>query len=50
LRRFEMKKNEYDAAEVVELGEARSIVLGGKILMPGLDSSGMEPFDRQYEE
>ena len=45
-----MKKNEYDAAEVVEIGKAQSVVLGGKILMPGLDNPGMEPFDRQYEE
>jgi hypothetical protein len=45
-----MRKNEYDAAEVVEIGEARSVVLGEKILMPGLDSSGMEPIDRQYQE
>ena len=45
-----MKKNEYDAAEVVEIGEARSVVLGGKTLVPDLDSSGMEPIDRQYEE
>ena len=45
-----MKKNEYDAAEVVEIGEARSVVLGGKIGLPDLDSSGMEPIDRHYEE
>ena len=45
-----MKKNEYDAAEVVEIGEARAIVLGQKIWLAGLDSSGMEPIDRQYEE
>lgn len=45
-----MKKNEYDAAEVVELGEAQSVVLGAKILMQGLDSSGMEPYDRQWED
>ena len=45
-----MKKNEYDAAEVVEIGPAQAVVLGGKILMPDLDSSGMEPMDRHYEE
>jgi len=45
-----MKKNEYDAAEVVEIGPARAIVLGSKILMPDLDSSGMDPMDRHYEE
>lgn len=44
-----MKKNEYDAAEVVEIGEARSVVLGSKILLPDLDSSGMDPIDRHYE-
>jgi len=45
-----MKKNEYDAAEVVELGEARSVVLGQKAITLDLDSSGMEPMDRQYED
>jgi len=45
-----MKKNEYDAAEVVELGEVRSIVLGHKTVTPELDSTAMEPMDRQYEE
>ena len=44
-----MKKNEYDEAEVVEIGEAQSVVLGRKILEPALDSSGMEPLDRRYE-
>ncbi|HEX5602210.1 MAG TPA: hypothetical protein VFX63_06650 [Pyrinomonadaceae bacterium] len=45
-----MKNNEYNAAEVVEIGPAQEIVLGGKIGMPGLDSSGMEPWDRVYED
>jgi hypothetical protein len=45
-----MKKNEYDAAEVVEIGEARSVVLGTKVFVPELDSSGMEPIQRRYEE
>jgi hypothetical protein len=45
-----MKQNEYNAAEVVEIGEAQSVVLGQKILMQGLDSSGMDPMDRHYEE
>jgi len=44
-----MKKNEYDAAEVVEIGEAQSVVLGGKTSVPELDCAGMDPFDRQYE-
>ena len=45
-----MKNNEYDAAEVVEIGEARSVVLGGKTILPDLDSSGMEPIERRFEE
>lgn len=45
-----MKNNEYDAAEVVEIGPARAIVLGGKTMTLELDSSGMEPMDRQYED
>ena len=44
-----MKTNEYDAAEVVEIGEAQSIVLGEKTLEADLDSSGMEPLDRHYQ-
>lgn len=45
-----MKNNEYDAAEVVEIGPAQEVVLGGKIMLAGLDSSGMEPMDRVYED
>lgn len=45
-----MKNNEYDAAEVIEIGPAQEIVLGGKIELPDLDSSGMEPMDRHYVE
>jgi hypothetical protein len=45
-----MKNNEYNAAEVVEIGEAHSVVLGVKTVDPGLDSSGMEPIDRWYQE
>lgn len=45
-----MKKNEYDEAEVVEIGEAQSVVLGWKVVEPDVDSSGMEPLDRRYEE
>ena len=44
-----MKENEYDAAEVVEVGQGRSVVLGEKT-WAGLDSTAMEPFDRHYEE
>jgi hypothetical protein len=36
-----MKNNEYDAAEVVEIGAARAIVQGEKTVVPDLDSSGM---------
>jgi len=45
-----MNQNQYDAAEVVEIGEAQSVVLGRKTTDPGVDSSGAEPFDRRYEE
>ena len=45
-----MKQNQYDAAEVVEIGEAQSVVLGRKTVDLGVDSSGMEPIDRLYEE
>lgn len=45
-----MKNNEYDAAEVIEIGEAHSVVLGGKTVDLDLDSSGMEPIDRWYQE
>lgn len=45
-----MKQNEYNAAEVVEIGSARGLVRGQKTLEPDLDSSGMDPIDRHYEE
>jgi len=41
-----MKKNEYDAADAVEIGKAGRLVLGGKIDLPDLDSCGSEPMDR----
>jgi hypothetical protein len=44
-----MKQNEYNAAEVVEIGEAQSVVLGQKTWQD-LDSSGMDPMDRYFEE
>lgn len=44
-----MKKNEYDAAEVVEMGEAQSVVRGGKTGQQDVDASGMEPLDRHYD-
>ena len=40
-----MKKNEYDAAEAVEIGKAGRFVLGEKIKLPDLDSCGGEPMD-----
>jgi len=43
-----MKNNEYDAAEAVEIGQAAALVLGEKILVPDLDSSGGEPIDFHY--
>ena len=45
-----MRNNEYDAAEVVEIGQAQAIVLGEKTGEPDLDSSGMEPLDWRYTE
>jgi hypothetical protein len=45
-----MKKNEYDAAEVVEIGLAQAVVLGQKTIDLDLDSTGMDPIDRHYEE
>ena len=45
-----MKQNEYESAEVVEIGNAETVILGGKILLAGIDSSGMDPYDRVYEE
>lgn len=44
-----MKKNENDAAEVVEIGEAQLVVLGGKTTDKDVDALGMEPLDRHYE-
>jgi len=44
-----MKKNEYDAAEVVEIGDAQSVVLGGKTIVLDFDWTGMEPIERRYE-
>ena len=41
-----MKKNEYDAAEAVEIGKAEEVVLGSKSQIPALDSLGYPPDDR----
>jgi hypothetical protein len=45
-----MKQNEYDAAEVVELGAAREIVLGEKVNIPDLDSTSGEPMQWRYRD
>ena len=45
-----MKQNEYDAAEVVEIGPARAIVLGEKVNIPDLDSTGGEPMQWRYPD
>jgi hypothetical protein len=45
-----MKNNEYDAAEVVEIGPAQAVVLGEKIVDLDLDSTLMEPLDCRYQE
>lgn len=44
-----MKNNEYDAAEVVEIGAAQAVVLGRKTIDPDLDSTLMEPLEKHYE-
>ena len=49
-RSRKMKQNEYNAAEVVELGPAQAIVLGEKIFVPDLDSTGGEPMEWRYQE
>jgi hypothetical protein len=43
-----MKQNEYNAAEVVEIGPAQAIVLGGKTTDRDFDSLTMEPEDFRY--
>jgi hypothetical protein len=45
-----MKKNEYDAAEAVEIGKAENVILGEKTSEPDLDSAGGIPPDRHYQE
>jgi hypothetical protein len=44
-----VKRNEYDCAEVIEIGTASDAILGWKDA-PDLDSTGCEPFDRLYQE
>jgi hypothetical protein len=43
-----MKRNEYDAADAVEMGDASALVLGEKIDVLDLDSSGGEPMQWRY--
>ena len=43
-------QNEYNAAEVVEIGPAQEIVLGEKIDVRDFDSLTMDPFDWRYVE
>jgi hypothetical protein len=43
-----MKKNEYDPADAVEIGEASTLVLGEKINVLDFDSSGAEPLQWRY--
>ncbi len=45
-----MKQNEYNAAEVVEIGPAGAIVLGEKISVPDLDFTGGEPMEWRVRE
>ncbi len=45
-----MKRNEYDAAEVVEIGAAATVILGQKTSEFDLDSAGVEPMDRHYQD
>lgn len=43
-------QNEYNAAEVVEIGPAQEVVLGEKIDVRDFDSLVMPPFDWRYVE
>jgi len=43
-----MKCNEYDSAEVLEIGRAEEVILGQKTSQLDLDSSGGDPMDRHY--
>jgi hypothetical protein len=44
-----MKKNEYDSAEVLELGTAETVILGRKTIFPDEDSTLMDPIDKYYD-
>jgi hypothetical protein len=45
-----MKQNEYNAAEAVEIGTAAELILGEKIPLLFMDSSGGLPEDWLYQE
>ena len=45
-----MKENAYNAAEVMEIGNAEDIILGQKVDVASLEHTGGEPFDRLYVE
>lgn len=45
-----MKTNEYEFAEVVEIGQAEAVILGHKMERMELDSAGLEPYDRRWQE
>lgn len=45
-----MEKNEYNAAEAVEIGKAEELILGAKTEEFGLDSTVEPPPDRIYKE
>lgn len=45
-----MKRNEYESAEVCEIGLAEAVILGRKVETMEIDSAGLEPIDRRYEE
>ncbi len=45
-----MKQNEYNSAEVVEIGPAQEIVLGVKLDMRDIDSMGVDPMDWHYRD
>lgn len=45
-----MEQNEYNAAEAVEIGKAKDVILGVKILVPDIDSTSNGAPDRHYQE
>jgi hypothetical protein len=45
-----MKRNEYDSAEVVEIGNAETVILGHKTDQMGMDSTGGDPIDRIWQD